>query len=220
MSDEINKSTEVIPVEAPASEVPVEVTPTVESPVSEVPVFSPPVKGEGGFINTPPVEAPIEIIPVAETPTIETRVESIPDVEISELKVPVVESPVVSSPPAKGEMQRGSIDMSEGQRRSISIPEEPSVSSLDRISLSFKENMLRAKERLLLANKAIQLKRQKQLDKLIKLFSKKTKVKNKDVRGYLNVPDDTATTYLNILKKEGKIKKEGKSKKDTFYTKL
>ena len=175
MSDEINKSTEVIPVEAPASEVPVEVTPTVESPVSEVP------------IEVAPVEAPIEIIPIAETP--------------------------VFSPPAKEEV-------SEGQRRSISIPEEPSVSSLDRISLSFKENMLRAKERLLLANKAIQLKRQKQLDKLIKLFSKKTKVKNKDVRGYLNVPDDTATTYLNILKKEGKIKKEGKSKKDTFYTKL
>jgi predicted HTH transcriptional regulator len=52
------------------------------------------------------------------------------------------------------------------------------------------------------------------------LFAKQTNITNDEVEKYLHVSDATATRYLSILEKEGKIKQNGKTGKGVLYTKL
>ena len=51
------------------------------------------------------------------------------------------------------------------------------------------------------------------------LFLKKSKITNDEVEKFLHVSDATATRYLSILEKEGKIKQLGKTGKGVTYTK-
>lgn len=93
------------------------------------------------------------------------------------------------------------------------------ASPLDAISLAFKNNMARARELLVKARMAIQIKKKKKLEKVMNLFLTKKKIKNSDVRDLLHITDETATVYLNILKKEGKIQPNGKGGW-IYYTKV
>ncbi len=43
------------------------------------------------------------------------------------------------------------------------------------------------------------------------LFLQKSKITNDEVEKFLHVSDATATRYLSILEKEGKIKQNGKT---------
>ena len=92
-------------------------------------------------------------------------------------------------------------------------------SPLDVVALAFKANMARARELLIKARMAIQMKKQKKLEKIMNLFLIKKKIDNSDVRDLLHVADGTATDYLNILKKEGKIEQNGKGSA-IYYTKI
>jgi len=62
------------------------------------------------------------------------------------------------------------------------------------------------------AKLAIQSRKRNKLDKIMNLFAKQTNITNDEVEKYLHVSDATATRYLSILEKEGKIKQEDISK--------
>lgn len=113
------------------------------------------------------------------------------------------------------------IDTEESAGSERKLPNEvlAPTSRLDTIALSFKASMLRAREFLAMANVAIQVKKKKNLEKIMALFVKKDKIRNSDVRDLLHIADPTATVYLNILLKAGKIKREGKNK-GVYYTKV
>jgi hypothetical protein len=70
------------------------------------------------------------------------------------------------------------------------------------------------------AKLAIQSRKRKKLDKIMNLFAKQTSISNNDVQKLLYVSDATATRYLGILIKEGKIKQEGKTGKAVSYFKI
>lgn len=71
---------------------------------------------------------------------------------------------------------------------------------------------------LIKAREAIQFRRRKKLDRLMTLFLKKSEITNDDVEKLLHVSDSTATRYLSILEKEGKIKKNGKGSRTVTYS--
>lgn len=52
------------------------------------------------------------------------------------------------------------------------------------------------------------------------LFLKKKNITNDEVEKYLHVSDATATRYLSILEKEGKIKQNGKTGKGVSYFRI
>lgn len=66
----------------------------------------------------------------------------------------------------------------------------------------------------------IQFRKRKKLDKVMGLFEKKTTVTNDDVEKLLHVSDATATRYLSILEKEGKIQQTGKTGRGVSYIKI
>ena len=77
---------------------------------------------------------------------------------------------------------------------------------------------LQVKEQLAIKNK-----KQKKIDGVMVLLSKKSKITNDEVEKFLHVSDATATRYLSILEKEGKIKKNeksGKTGKWVSYSKI
>ena len=76
------------------------------------------------------------------------------------------------------------------------------------------------REVLAKAQLAIQNKKRKKLDSILTLFAKRTNITNDEVEKFLHVSDATATRYLSILEKEGKIKQNGKTGKGVSYSKL
>lgn len=75
-------------------------------------------------------------------------------------------------------------------------------------------------ENLLKANEKRYDKKFKGLEKILQLLTKQSKIANDEVEKLLRVSDATATRYLDILEKEGKIKQIGKTGKGVYYTKL
>lgn len=127
-----------------------------------------------------------------------------------------ISEPVVSSPPANVSQTPNTTN----QEPTPPVPIiTPSISRLDRIAESFKANMARAKELLNKARIAVQVGKNKKKEKIMTLFLKKKKIKNKDVRDLLHIADPTATNYLNILVKEGRVVRVGKNK-GVYYTKV
>ncbi|MEK7642814.1 MAG: hypothetical protein AAB392_03400 [Patescibacteria group bacterium] len=74
------------------------------------------------------------------------------------------------------------------------------------------------------------MRKRKRLDKILEFLDKNTstslklrgtgRITNDDVEKLLHVSDATATRYLNILEKEGKIKQIGKTGRNTYYEKI
>ena len=62
--------------------------------------------------------------------------------------------------------------------------------------------------------------RRKKLDKIMALFLQHSKITNDEVEKFLHVSDATATRYLSILEKEGKIKQSGKIGKGVSYSRI
>lgn len=65
-----------------------------------------------------------------------------------------------------------------------------------------------------------QEKKRVKLDKLFQEITEKGKITNDEVEKLLHVSDPTATRYLDILEKEGKIKQVGKTGKHTHYERI
>ncbi|MEK9153550.1 MAG: hypothetical protein AAB723_03060 [Patescibacteria group bacterium] len=77
-----------------------------------------------------------------------------------------------------------------------------------------------ASELLVKARNAIQFRKIKKLDKILNLFAKRTSITNNEVEKLLHVSDATATRYLSILEKEGKIKQTGKTGHAVSYSRI
>jgi hypothetical protein len=77
-----------------------------------------------------------------------------------------------------------------------------------------------AKELLVKARNAIQFRKRKKLDKILKLFAKRTSITNDEVEKFLYISDATATRYLSQLEKEGKIKQTGKTGHAVAYSRI
>lgn len=204
MSDEI-----IIPIEEqkPADESPAVVNnPSETITTTDIPDLIPSSEPEAPVIaeQPEPVVAPAEKTPLiplsgeaepAQAPTIiptttPTPIVITPAPELSH----VISDPVVSSPPTP-------------------------LSTLDRISLAFKNNMMNARELLVKAHAVVSARRRKKIDSIMNLFLTKKKIKNSDVRDLFHITDETATVYLNILKKEDKIQQNGKGG-GIYYTKV
>lgn len=63
-------------------------------------------------------------------------------------------------------------------------------------------------------------KKRKKLDRIMQAIEKHGKITNDSVEKLLRVSDATATRYLDLLEKEGKIKQVGKTGKYTHYMKI
>lgn len=77
-----------------------------------------------------------------------------------------------------------------------------------------------ARELLISARNAIQLRKRKKLDRVMSLFLKHSKITNDEVEKFLHVSDATATRYLSELEKEGKIKQNGKTGHMVSYSRV
>ena len=77
-----------------------------------------------------------------------------------------------------------------------------------------------ARELLITARNAIQFRKRKKLDKVMSLFLQQSKITNDEVEKFLHVSDATATRYLSILEKEGKIKQNGKTGHMVSYSRI
>ncbi len=86
------------------------------------------------------------------------------------------------------------------------------------VSLNSKYSL--ARELLIKARNAIQFRKRKKLDKVMFLFLKQSKITNDEVEKFLHVSDATATRYLSILEKEGKIKQNEKTGKGVSYSRI
>ena len=73
---------------------------------------------------------------------------------------------------------------------------------------------------LVTARNAIQFRKRKKLDRIMTLFEKRTSITNDEVEKFLHVSDATATRYLSILEKEGKIQQIGRTGKGVSYSRM
>jgi len=76
------------------------------------------------------------------------------------------------------------------------------------------------RELFIKAQNAIQIRKRKKLNKVMTMFLVQEKITNDQVEKILHVSDSTATRYLAILKKEGKVKQNGRTGKWVYYTKI
>jgi len=99
--------------------------------------------------------------------------------------------------------------------------EEPETSRKEQakpVSVNSKSSL--ARQLLISARNAIQFRKRKKLDHVMSLFLQQSKITNDEVEKFLHVSDATATRYLSILEKEGKIKQVGKTGKAVLYSKM
>ena len=75
-------------------------------------------------------------------------------------------------------------------------------------------------ELLVKARAKIQARRRKKLDRILDKLTEKGKITNDEVERLLRVSDATATRYLDILEKEGRLRQEGKTGKHVVYVKI
>ena len=73
---------------------------------------------------------------------------------------------------------------------------------------------------LVRARSAIQTRKRKKLDAVMTLFGKRSGITNDEVEKFLHVSDATATRYLSILEKEGKVRQAGRTGKSVSYVKI
>ena len=95
---------------------------------------------------------------------------------------------------------------------------EPLAEQSEPIQTQSKSSL--ARQLLITARNAIQFRKRKKLDRVMSLFLQQSKITNDEVEKFLHVSDSTATRYLSILEKEGRIKQSGKTGKGVIYTKL
>lgn len=108
------------------------------------------------------------------------------------------------------------VRQAQGEQPTAQIPvSEPFIPEPD---LKPKQNT--ARELWGKALSVIQIRKRKKLDKIMSLFLKQSKITNDEVEKLLHVSDATATRYLSILEKEGKIKQSGRTGQSVSYSRI
>ena len=103
-------------------------------------------------------------------------------------------------------------EKSASRRETAQIPVNEPLENKSKSSL--------ARQLLISARNAIQFRKRKKLDRVMSLFLQQSKITNDEVEKFLHVSDATATRYLSILEKEGKIKQNGKTGKGVSYSRI
>lgn len=75
-------------------------------------------------------------------------------------------------------------------------------------------------ELLLKARNMVQIRKRKKLERIMSMFDKSKSISNDQVEKLLHISDSTATRYLSILEKEGKIRKSESKGSKTLYMKI
>ncbi len=143
--------------------------------------------------------------------------------ELQPPETPVSDSPALPSisqesevPTTAPEAPLSVVDMPQGEHDNQAPiqpePQTPEPRNQPQTS-TFRNLLLRARAK-------IQFRKAKKLETIMSLFAKQTKITNDDVQKHLYVSDATATRYLSILEKQGKIKQNEKTGKHTFYTQI
>lgn len=174
-----------------------------------------------------------EVIPIVETVPTEAQTEApVESVVVEEAVAPAVETPnpteVVIEPvlnPAEAVTEPtaqmdGNEPLAPVAEPIAETPEpelqKPTEALLPSVQVAPRSGI---RELLVKAQSVIQFRKRKKLDQVMGLFAKRTSVTNDDVEKLLHVSDATATRYLSILEKEGKIKQTGKTGKGVGYIK-
>ena len=178
-----------------------------------------------------PTEQASEITPVSEPSTMPPEAPEAP--RNSESAIPVnnangTENEPEAVRPESGEAPEMPENQSsnESKRETAQIPEnepldnEPETSNEQAKPVSVNSKSSLARELLITARNAIQFRKRKKLDKIMALFLQQSKITNDEVEKFLHVSDATATRYLSILEKEGKIKQNGKTGKGVSYSRI
>lgn len=193
MVDEITPNKEN-PIIEPSNE-PIQAPEAIPEPVTaQIPV-SEPLAPEPEPIATPEVKAE----PVTETPPEELSV-----------SLPEVATPLQAGAPLPQEIPPTPEVKSEPVIKPETIATPIVISSTINPIRSLLEK----------ARNAIQSRKRKKLDRILNMFTNKSKITNDEVEKFLHVSDATATRYLEILEKENKIKQSGKTGKAVFYQKV
>ena len=100
-----------------------------------------------------------------------------------------------------------------GQNEPFSPPREP-------LSPTQTSQQSSGREYLAKGRPARTARKQKNIQKILGLFTTKSTITNDDVEKFLHVSDATATRYLNALEKEGKIRQVGKTGRFVVYEKI
>ena len=178
-----------------------------------------------------PTEQASEITPVSEPSTMPPEAPEAP--RNSESAIPVnnangTENEPEAVRPESGEAPEMPENQSsnESKRETAQIPEnepldnEPETSNEQAKPVSVNSKSSLARELLITARNAIQFRKRKKLDKIMALFLQQSKITNDEVEKFLHVSDATATRYLSILEKEGKIKQNGKTGQGVSYSRI
>ena len=184
------------------------------APDSVQPIISEPAKIPSEAIEVPRNEAINE-------PNAPSKNEDIRANESSSVKPnlePVSEQPIsersVSEPAQMSEPRTAQIPVFEP----FAKPEEIPSASLESKPTSF---ILKPSQKDLWRRflDKVNIRKRKKLDRIMTMFAKQVNITNDEVEKFLHVSDATATRYLSILEKEGKIKQSGKTGKGVSYSK-
>ncbi len=156
-------------------------------------------------VTSPAPEIPLsggisDSSPTTDSPSADLPPEA-PETPPNDAVVPLVKDQNQASEPSQSNMQEP-----ENQ------PEIPVAEAAIPTS-SFLQNLLQK------ANAVLRTRKQQKLDRIMTLFEKRAKITNDEVEKFLHVSDATATRYLSILEREGKIVQAGKTGHSVFYTK-
>lgn len=139
--------------------------------------------------------------PISENIPETKPVAEIPQPAENEIKIPEPNITVTKTP-------QPSQDATAGKADTVTITEvmQPEVSKQKNLWQKFLEK--------------VSFNKKKKLEKIMKGIETAGKITNDDVEKNLRVSHATATRYLDILEKEGKIRQVGKTGKYTYYEKI
>jgi len=196
----------------------------VSEPVVEpapAPVEPTPENGSNGtegveMVGTPTAQ-PVE--PLAEEPAPEpdstsstsSKQESSPQAKISTPDAPIEPEPMPEAATAPVEPTPASTSSPQATPQTQTPVEPPPQPTA---------NIPNRQELLVLARASIQNRKRKKFDKILEALNTKPSITNDEVEKLLHVSDATATRYLSILEKEGKIKQEGRTGKFVSYSRI
>jgi len=186
------QTTVSVPADVPSS--------APQAPASEV---TPPLAKDDNLAQNVPESQTAEPVQTAQTGENPTPVSE----PIQSTQPP--ETPVI---PPETETAQTPVNEALGNEAETSNEQANPVSENSKSSL--------ARQLLITARNAIQFRKRKKLDRVMSLFLQQSKITNDEVEKFLHVSDATATRYLSVLEKEGKIKQVGKTGKAVSYSRI
>jgi len=186
------QSTDSAPADVP-SEAP-------QAPANEV---TPPLAKDDNLAQNVPESQPIETPQTSQT----GEIPPVPEQKLDPISTP--ETPATS--PETGTAQTP-VNEPLGNEAETSNEQAKPVPEVSKKSF--------ARELLITARNAIQFRKRKKLDRVMSLFIQHSEITNDEVEKFLHVSDATATRYLSILEKEGKIKQNGKTGHMVSYSRI